>query len=102
MTRGKIEGAVQKPTMKPLRQLSLTPPLAGEALTHPIGAHRVVSPNRGGFERSPFVRCTKVPLIGVPGEAQRKYPQGVCRIRSAAKLLTAALLGSVGKGGDAQ
>ena len=41
--------------------------------------------------------------IGVPAEAQPvRYPQGVCRIRSAAKLLTAALLGSVGKGGDAQ
>ena len=45
---------------------------------------------------------TKVPPMVSPAEAQRKYPQGVCRIRSAAKLLTAALWGSVGKGGDAQ
>ena len=45
---------------------------------------------------------TKVPTMGSPGEAQRKYPQGVCRIRSAAKLLTAALLGSLGKGGVPQ
>ena len=37
-----------------------------------------------------------------PRRSPAKYPQGVCRIRSAAKLLTAALLGSVGKGGVPQ
>ena len=61
--------------MKPLSQL---------ALTAPLWTVRSLSPNGG------------------PAEAQRKYPQRVCRIRSAAKLLTAALLGSVGKGGVPQ
>ena len=37
-----------------------------------------------------------------PRRSPTKYPQGVCRIRSAAKLLTAALWGSVGKGGVPQ
>ena len=47
MTRWKIAAAAQEPAVKPLRQLSLTPPLAGEALMQPICAHRFVSPNRG-------------------------------------------------------
>ena len=37
-----------------------------------------------------------------PHQSPTKYPQGVCRIRSAAKLLTAALWGLVGKGGTAK
>ena len=39
---------------------------------------------------------------GVPTKAQQSTRKGVCRIRSAAKLLTAALWGLVGKGGTAK
>ena len=71
------------PTGEPLSQRlrPLTAPLTGEPMDAPH----------------------KFPQLGVPAEAQPvRYPQGVCRIRSAAKLLTAALLGSVGKGGVPQ
>ncbi len=73
--------------------------------SHPSDKIRdfATSPYRGGFDASHLCAAPKFPpQLGVPAEAQRKYPQGVCRIRSAAKLLTAALLGSVGKGGVPQ
>ena len=91
------------------------PPLKGEVARSAGGVPFTPLPSGHPPEFTPLSAQPTSPLLGEtievrsslpsgdPTEAQPvRYPQGVCRIRSAAKLLTAALFGSVGEGGDAQ